>query len=144
MEEITCLLNDTKIDAQEERNAFPVPRRCGGYVCFEGIVRDHNEGKDVTHLHYEAYETLALKELKRICLEAKEKYELDQARVVHRTGHLDINDIAVMIQVASPHRNEAFVGCRYIIDQLKTRVPIWKKEFYRSEDSHWVRCSHNH
>ncbi len=113
---------------------------CGALVTFEGWVRNHNEGHDVTSLEYEAYSALAVAEGERILAEAKEKFGLEKAVCVHRVGHLQIGDIAVWVGVSTPHRDAAFKANRYIIDEIKVRVPIWKKEHYVAGDSGWVDC----
>jgi molybdopterin synthase catalytic subunit len=112
----------------------------GGYVSFEGWVRDHNEGQEVTRLEYEAFQELAVKEGERIVGEALQRFPVKHALCVHRLGSLTLNDIAVWVGVSSPHRGEAFDACRFIIDEVKHRVPIWKKEHYRGGDSGWVNC----
>lgn len=113
---------------------------CGGYVCFEGWVRDHNEGQQVKRLEYEAFAPLALSEGEKIIAEARVRFGVQRALCVHRTGALDLSEIAVWVGVAAPHRDEAFRACRYIIDEIKHRLPIWKKEYYASGDSGWVNC----
>jgi molybdopterin synthase catalytic subunit len=112
----------------------------GGYVSFEGWVRNHNEGQEVVRLEYEAFQELAVKEGERILAEALRRFPLKHALCVHRVGALDLRDMAVWVGVSSVHRGEAFDACRYIIDEVKHRVPIWKKEHYRSGDSGWVNC----
>ena len=112
----------------------------GGYTSFEGWVRNHNEGQAVTHLEYEAFEVLANKEGERIVQEAIAKFGVLKAACVHRVGDLAIGDLAVWVGVSSRHRAEAFAACRYIIDEVKHRVPIWKKEHYVNGDSGWVNC----
>lgn len=114
--------------------------RCGGYATFEGWVRNTNEGLDVRRLEYQAYERLATKEGQRIVGEAGERFALLHAVCVHRTGELEIGDIAVWVAVSAGHRDAAFRACRYIIDEVKLRVPIWKKEHYVNGDSGWVNC----
>lgn len=113
---------------------------CGGYAEFEGWVRNHNEGHAVTRLEYEAFAELAEKEGARIVAEAVEKYGVTRAACVHRIGSLGIGDVAVWVGVSGAHRDEAFRACRYIIDEVKHRVPIWKKEHYVTGDSGWVNC----
>jgi molybdopterin synthase catalytic subunit len=113
---------------------------CGGYAAFEGWVRDHNEGQQVTHLEYEAFEALGLREGEKIMAEARDRYGVTRALCVHRLGDLDLKEVAVWVGVAAAHRDEAFKACRYIIDEVKHRVPIWKKEHYVSGDSGWVNC----
>lgn len=113
---------------------------CGGYAAFEGWVRDHNEGHAVTRLEYEAFAELAEKEGARIVAEAVEKFGVTRAACVHRVGSLAIGEIAVWVGVSAAHRDEAFRACRYIIDEVKHRVPVWKKEHYVNGDSGWVNC----
>ena len=112
----------------------------GGYCAFEGWVRNHNEGHDVLRLEYEGYEPVAIAEGGNILAEAMEKYPHLQAHCVHRTGMLEIGDCAVWVGVVAQHRDEAFKACRYIIDELKHRLPIWKKEHYADGNSGWVSC----
>lgn len=112
----------------------------GGYAAFEGWVRNLNEGHEVERLEYEAYEPLAIKEGERVITEAIERFGVLHAYCVHRTGLLEIGDCAVWVGVSAPHRDEAFKACRYIIDALKVRLPIWKKEHYVNGDSGWVNC----
>ncbi len=113
----------------------------GAFVCFEGRVRNHNEGDEVVSLEYEVYEGLAVKEAARIVEEAKEKFDILEVVGVHRQGHLEIGDIAVWIGVIAAHRGPAFSACRYVIDEIKHRLPVWKKEHYKHKESKWVNCS---
>jgi len=112
----------------------------GGFASFEGWVRDHNEGHRVVRLEYEAFEPLARREGELIIAEACQRFGLSGARCVHRTGALALGEIAVWVGAAAVHRDEAFRGCRYIIDEVKHRLPIWKKEHYEDGDSGWVNC----
>ena len=112
----------------------------GGYASFEGWVRNDNEGRAVKRLDYEAFEELALKEGERIVAEAVARFGVRGARCVHRLGELALGELAVWVGVASGHRAEAFAACRYVIDEVKQRVPIWKKEHYLDGDSGWVNC----
>ena len=141
----SLVTENLNIEVLKASAADPV---CGALVTFEGWVRNHNDGHDVTALEYEAYEQLALIEGNGILADAIEKFGLKQAFCVHRTGRLEIGDLAVWVGVATPHRDAAFKACRYIIDEIKVRVPIWKKEHYVSGDSGWVNCEecakHNH
>jgi molybdopterin synthase catalytic subunit len=127
------------LQPEREKAVLQEPQ-CGGYVSFEGWVRNENEGQAVRALEYQAYEALAVKEGQRILAEAAERFPIDGAVCVHRVGELGIGDLAVWVGVAAGHRDEAFKACRYIIDEVKHRVPIWKKEFYVSGDSGWVNC----
>ena len=132
-------ITDQDIDPDALRRTLFDPA-AGGYCAFEGWVRNRNDGHDVERLEYEAYEVLAVKEGEKILAEATEKFPHLRAHCVHRTGLLEIGDCAVWVGVCSPHRDEAFKACRFIIDALKVRLPIWKKEHYVSGDSGWVNC----
>lgn len=112
----------------------------GGYASFEGWVRNHNDGRDVLQLEYEAYEALGEKEGERIIAEACARFPVARARCIHRLGRLAIGDLAVWVGVTAAHRDAAFAACRYIIDEVKARVPIWKKEHYADGDSGWINC----
>ena len=112
----------------------------GAYCGFEGWIRNENEGHDVLRLEYEAYEPLAITEGEKIMSEARQRFNCLEACCVHRTGMLEIGECAVWVGVSAPHRDEAFQACRYIIDQLKVRLPIWKKEHYTDGHSGWVNC----
>lgn len=114
--------------------------RAGGYVSFEGWVRDTNHGKSVTSLEYSAYDGMAVKEGEKILAEAIERFDIYDAQVVHSVGHLQIGDVAVWVGVSAKHRGQAFDACEYIIDELKIRVPIWKNEHYTDGSSGWVEC----
>lgn len=113
---------------------------CGAYVQFEGRVRNHNEGQPVLRLEYEVYEPLAVKEGQKIIEEARQRFGIENALAVHRGGLMELSEAAVVVGVSSPHRGEAFDACRYIIDQAKVRLPIWKKEYYASGKTEWVNC----
>jgi adenylyltransferase/sulfurtransferase len=127
------------IDPAALRGALADPA-CGGYASFEGWVRDCNDGREVQRLEYEAFEALAVKEGERIIAEAIERFGITRAACVHRLGTLGIGEMAVWVGASAPHRHEAFLACRYIIDAVKHRVPVWKKEHYRDGDSGWVNC----
>jgi len=109
----------------------------GALITFEGIVRATNRDKTVTLLEYSAYEPLAVAEMERICQEAVSQFGLIETRLIHRVGALHVGDLAVSIAVMSAHRAEAFDGCRYIIEQLKARVPIWKREI-STDGEEWL------
>ena len=130
---------DAAIDTEAARREL-LDRGAGGYVSFEGWVRDHNEGQEVARLEYEAFQALALKEGDRILAEALQQFPIKHALCIHRVGSLDLTEMAVWVGVSAAHRGEAFDACRFIIDEVKHRVPIWKKEHYRSGDSGWVNC----
>jgi len=112
----------------------------GAYASFEGWIRNVNEGHKVTRLEYEAYDPIAVSEGQRVVEEAIEMFGILQARCVHRTGMLAIGECAVWVGVSSGHRDEAFQACRYIIDEVKVRLPVWKKEHYADGNSGWVNC----
>ena len=112
--------------------------RVGGYASFEGWVRNHNDGRAVRGLHYEAYEALALTEGERVLAEALARFDVLDARCVHRVGELAIGELAVWVGVSAGHRDAAFAACRFVIDEVKARVPIWKQERYVEGDSGWL------
>jgi molybdopterin synthase catalytic subunit len=109
-----------------------------GAVClFVGVVRNENQGRPVLHLEYEAYEEMALPLLEEIAAETARRYPVTGVRLVHRLGRLGVGEVSVAVAVSSPHRAEAFAACRFAIDNLKAKVPIWKKEFY-ADGSAWL------
>lgn len=129
----------TAIDTTAARRELLDPG-AGGYVSFEGWVRNFNEGRSVLRLEYEAFESLAVAEGGRILAAATARFPIKQALCIHRVGALDISDMAVWVGVSAEHRGEAFDACRFIIDEVKHHVPIWKKEHYDNGDSGWVNC----
>jgi molybdopterin synthase catalytic subunit len=100
----------------------------GGVVTFTGLVRDHSHGRTVERLEYEAYAAMAEKVFRELCDEIEREFPGSRLAVEHRTGALVVGDVAVVIAAAAPHRREAFDACRAMIDRLKDRAPIWKKE----------------
>ena len=132
-------ISDSTIDTAVLQASLADPA-AGGYCAFEGWVRNENEGHTVERLEYEAYEPLAIVEGEKVLAEARERFGILGARCVHRVGMLELGDCAVWIGVASKHRDEAFKACRYIIDEIKVRLPIWKKEHYVDGNSGWVNC----
>lgn len=124
-------------DVAELRRELAHPS-CGGFCAFEGWVRDRNAGAPVDGLDYEAYAELTVAEGERVIAEAMEKFDIVDARCVHRIGSLVIGDLAIWIGVTAPHRDAAFRACRYIIDEAKKRLPVWKKEHYLSGSAAWV------
>jgi molybdopterin synthase catalytic subunit len=113
----------------------------GACATFEGWVRNRNDGRVVLSLDYEAYPALAEKEGMRILEEAGAKFSILKAVCAHRMGALALGDLAVWVGVAAAHRGTAFDACRYIIDQTKLRVPIWKREHYADGTTEWVNVS---
>lgn len=112
--------------------------RAGAFAAFEGWVRDHNEGRPVHGLRYEAYVQLAQTEGERIMDEALATFGVIDACCVHRIGELAIGDLAVWVGASAAHRGAAFDACRWIIDEVKARVPIWKHERYADGDAGWL------
>ncbi len=106
-------------------------RRIGAVVTFEGRIRNHNNGKDVTSINYEVYEELAKKEGTEIVQQALNRYEILDAICFHRVGRIDVSQTAIWIFVSSTHRKDAFKACEFIIDTIKAKVPIWKNEHYK-------------
>lgn len=109
----------------------------GGIVVFEGVVRDNARGKQVRYLEYDAYIEMAKEQIRAIVAEAERRWGVERVAVAHRFGRLEIGEASVIIVVATPHRAEAFEACHYIIDTLKTTVPIWKKEV-ATDGEEWV------
>ena len=130
-------LSDTPFDTASER-AKLLDDRVGGFASFEGWVRDHNDGRPVNGLRYEAYAALAEAEGERVLTEALSKFDILDARCVHRVGDLAIGELAVWVGVSAAHRDAAFAACRYVIDEVKSRVPIWKHERYVDGDAGWL------
>ncbi len=133
------LLTNSKLDAEQLKGTL-LNTAAGACVTFEGWVRNTNDGRTVHRLEYESYHEVAKKEGERVLLDALERFGVLDVHCVHRVGVLEIGDMAVWVGVSAGHRGEAFEACRYIIDEIKTRVPIWKKEFYADGDSGWVNA----
>ncbi|ENZ93653.1 molybdopterin converting factor subunit 2 [Xanthomonas fragariae] len=110
----------------------------GAFASFEGWARNHNEGRGVVGLRYEAYAALAQAEGQHVLDEAVSRFAIVNAHCVHRVGELRIGDIAVWVGVSAAHRGAAFDACRFIIDEVKARVPIWKHEHYLEGDAGWL------
>ena len=121
----------------------------GALCLFLGVVRNENDGRPVLHLEYEAYDEMALGMMEDIAAQAAARWPVTEVRVVHRLGRLEIGEASVAVAVASPHRGEAFAACRALIDRIKSRLPIWKRE-HGPEGPYWVgwedaRCDeHGH
>ncbi len=110
----------------------------GAVLLFLGVVRNHNEGREVSHLDYEAFVPMAESTLGEIVQEAEARWDTGAIYVVHRYGRLEIGDASVAIAVAAPHRGDAYAASRYVIEELKRRVPIWKKEGYATGETEWL------
>ena len=109
----------------------------GAVTTFEGIVREQNLGRKVAYLVYDAYIPMAEAEMERIAVEAEQKWGSMGVSMSHRTGRLEIGEVSIVVTVSSGHRKESFDACRYIVDQIKTRVPIWKKEVWEDGEE-WI------
>jgi molybdopterin synthase catalytic subunit len=131
-----CTLSGSRLDVAAVVTRVTGPG-VGGVVTFIGTVRDHARGRSIDHLEYEAYPEMAEREMERIADEAAARFPGARVAMAHRTGHLAVGEIAVVIAAAAPHRAEAFAACRFAIDTLKERVPIWKKEI-ASDGAYWV------
>jgi molybdopterin synthase catalytic subunit len=119
----------------------------GAVVFFLGTVRDHNDGRAVTRLEYEAYAPMAVEEMERIVRETEQAVPGARCALAHRTGALALGEIAVVCAASAPHRPEAFAACRRLIEEVKARVPIWKRE-HGPDGPYWVgwddaRCAHD-
>lgn len=110
----------------------------GAILLFLGTVRDHNEGRAVSGMYYEAYQTMAQDVLREILEQALSETEVDALVAVHRVGELAIGDVSVAIAVGSPHRDEAYRASRTVIEEIKRRLPVWKKEFYTHGRGEWL------
>ena len=123
----------------EEVTARVRGERNGAIVTFLGTTRRISEGRQVLHLEYEAYMEMALKKLEDIRQEVGEQWGTEDVAISHRLGRLEIEEISLVVAVASPHRKEAFQACHYVVDRIKEMVPIWKKEVFE-DGYHWVAC----
>jgi len=112
--------------------------RAGAFASFEGWVREVNAGRPVSALTYEAYQALAENEGEAILAEAIQRFAIIEAVAVHRVGRLALGELAVWVGVSAGHRDAAFAACRWIIDEVKSRVPIWKHEHYADGDAGWL------
>ncbi|MGD2153644.1 MAG: molybdenum cofactor biosynthesis protein MoaE [Gemmatimonadales bacterium] len=109
----------------------------GVVLVFAGIVRDHHEGRAVEALAYEAYEAMAVEKIESICEEVGAQFEVGELAVAHRVGELAVGETSVVIAVAAPHRDAAYMASREIIERLKSEVPIWKRERYSDGGTAW-------
>jgi len=131
-----CTISDRRLDETEVIARVSGPDT-GGIVSFVGNVRDRARGHDIEYLEYEAYPEMAEREMEKIVTEAAEQWPGTRVAIAHRVGHLEIGEAAVVVVAASAHRGEAFSACRFAIDTLKVRVPIWKREV-ASDGAYWV------
>lgn len=124
------------IDAEEVTRAAANPA-AGAIATFLGVTRNHNDGRQVTGLEYEAYPDMAVREMERIGAEARRRWEIHEIAIVHRIGKVPIGEASVVIAVSSSHRRAAFEACHFAIDRLKEIVPIWKKEYFEGGEV-WI------
>jgi molybdopterin synthase catalytic subunit len=129
-------LTEQPIDLSSLIATVHSPER-GGIACFLGTVRNHHQGRDVLRLEYSAYPPMAEAECSRIVAEAESRWDV-AVGLRHRVGRLEVGGVAVVVVAAAAHRDEAFVACRHTIEQLKLRVPIWKREYFADGDVEWV------
>ncbi len=139
-------ITEKTIDANALREQLTQHESCGAFTCFEGWVRNHNDGKGVEYLIYSSYPELARTQGNVIIEQAKQQFAIKDAVCVHRVGRLDIGYMAVWVGVTAGHRDAAFAACRYIIDTVKAEVPIWKQEFYTDADNEtaWLANPESH
>ncbi len=125
---------------------FVTNKSCGAVTSFIGAVRNNNFNRDVTGVSYDVFEALAINVFNELCIEARNKYGELNIYISHFKGHLEVGGISIVIAVSSKHRSEAFDVCRFLIEELKHKAPIWKKEFYIDGQTNWVKghslCSH--
>lgn len=133
-------LSDVAFDPASLRQRL-LSARAGAFASFEGWVRDHHAGRGVLGLRYEAYAALAEAEGERILAEAVARFDIVEAACIHRTGELAIGELAVWVGASAGHRGPAFDACRWIIDEVKSRVPIWKHERYVGGETEWLHPS---
>jgi molybdopterin converting factor subunit 1 len=110
----------------------------GAVVAFEGVARNHSRGRRVLRLEYEAYETMARAQMRRLASELRRRFGVSRVVLVHRLGRIEIGETSILIAVSSPHRQASFDACRHAIDAFKRSVPVWKKEFFAEGGSAWA------
>jgi molybdopterin synthase catalytic subunit len=140
LETLLVRLTQGPLDAAEAV-AFVSDRSAGAMVLFTGAVRDHSDDGDVTGLDYEAWDEGALAGLHEIGREMLERWPVCRAALLHRTGHLEVGEVSVVVCCSAPHRAQAFEACRHGIERIKEAVPIWKKERLTTGESRWVMGS---
>ena len=137
-------LRDAPLSVDEVRGAVMDPG-AGGIALFAGAVRNHDHGRDVVRLSYSAHPSAAA-ELRRVCEKVAAEFDVSALAAVHRVGELAVGDLAVVVAVSCPHRAEAFAACRYVIEEVKRRLPVWKQELRADGTAVWVdrsgRASH--
>ena len=129
-------VRDEPLSVDEVLRAVQHPR-CGGIALFVGVVREHDHGADVAALDYSAHPSV-VDSLATVCAEVAGRHEVARVAAVHRVGHLEIGDLAVVAAVSAPHRGQAFDACRDLVDTLKATVPIWKHQLFTDGSDEWV------
>lgn len=129
-------VRDQPLSVDEVLTAVQHPR-CGGIALFVGVVREHDHGADVSALDYSAHPSV-VDSLATVCAEVAGRHEVARVAAVHRVGHLEIGDLAVVAAVSAPHRGQAFDACRDLVDTLKATVPIWKHQLFTDGSDEWV------
>lgn len=132
-----CMLTLDPILPDRVLDGLPAPED-GALLLFLGIVRNHNQGREVSGLEYQAYEEMANKVLAEIGAEAETRFGTGRIRILHRVGRLEVGQVGAAIAVATSHRAEAYEASRFIIEEIKLRLPVWKKEAYRQGGTAWV------
>ena len=135
-EVVVCDVREDPLSVDEVLGLVRHPR-CGGIAVFVGVVRDHDHGEPVTALDYSAHPSV-VDSLGEVLAEVATRHTVARLGAVHRVGHLEIGDVAVVAAVSAPHRGEAFEACRDLIDTLKSRVPIWKHQQFTDGSDEWV------
>jgi molybdopterin synthase catalytic subunit len=133
---VLCEVREDALSVDEVLASVRHPE-CGGIALFVGVVRDHDHGEQVDALDYSAHPSAA-DTLRRVCEEVRARHSAPRLAAVHRTGHLEVGDTAVVVAVAAPHRGEAFDACRDLIDSPKASVPIWKHQRFADGSDEWV------
>ena len=129
-------VRDEPLSVDEVLRAVQHPH-CGGIALFVGVVREHDHGADVSALDYSAHPSV-VDSLATVCAEVAGRHEVARVAAVHRVGHLEIGDLAVVAAVSAPHRGQAFDACRDLVDTLKATVPIWKHQLFTDGSDEWV------
>lgn len=130
-------LTDQPIDS-DQLTKFVTTPRSGAVILFLGTVRELTQGKKTIALDYDAYPQMAVSKMNELIDEAAENWPIQKVAIIHRTGHLDLAEVSVAIAVSCPHRGETFEAGRFLIDELKIRVPVWKKENWDDGSTEWV------
>ncbi len=114
------------------------PPSDGAVLVFTGVVRDHNDGRPVRGLRYDAYREMAVGVLEEIALDAAERFRAGEVWVAHRTGELEVGEVSVCVRVSAPHRDACYGASRHVIEEIKRRLPVWKKERYADGGAEWL------